>query len=178
MLSFEAWELLIATLSGFIVAFASEPIKGVYDYYRKKRRLKSAIYKEIAFIYDSLCFYENHQINTESDLKLHQLFKDELTVYELIKEDPLIFYDLKESNLVKKIYSSLFWCIEESKSNRLEDQLKSAQILINQIEASLQSKRFDKVKLLSFFLGLSSGKRFSRQIQSPRIRPGQKGMDR
>lgn len=144
---------MFAALLGFVVAFIADPIKNIWIYLRKKKRLKDAIYKEIITIYDAL----NFQIEEIDSPKLHEILGSRFPVYSLLESEILVFHDMRESALIEKIYKSLFRCIDMSKSQENFDNQKMIGFLKQQIELSLKSKEFDRrrVKRLSrvFFYG-------------------------
>jgi hypothetical protein len=54
----EFFKIVISTLSSFFIAFAAEPVKTWSNHQHRKKLTKTAIYREIIFIYDRLIFFD------------------------------------------------------------------------------------------------------------------------
>ena len=50
----EFWQLLVGTISGFIIAFLAEPVKTFFENRNKKNRLRKSLYREICYLYEAL----------------------------------------------------------------------------------------------------------------------------
>ncbi len=53
----EFWQLLVGTISGFIIAFLAEPVKTFFENRNKKNRLRKSLYREICYLYEALFAY-------------------------------------------------------------------------------------------------------------------------
>lgn len=178
MLSFESLELLVATISGFVIAFIAEPIKDTFSYYRKRKRLKNAIYREIIYIYEQLFFHQNRFHKEGKLLSIHNLFHFDMEAYQAAKAEPLVFYDMPESSLIKSVYSSVAWYMEESKSNNIDSQIDAIENLMRQIEVTLRSSKFNRKQILEHSRGMPSGKRLRKNLSQKQKIKTQREMDR
>jgi polyhydroxyalkanoate synthesis regulator phasin len=106
----EFWQLLIGTLSGFLVAFLAEPVKTYFANRSKKAVLKVALYSEMALLYNRLT-------QLSDSLDKGELSADNLqwAVTEMGRFDCynyarskafLLFYQLKEAPAIDAFYGS------------------------------------------------------------------------
>lgn len=139
----EFWQLLIGTLSGFIIAFLAEPVKTFFISRSKINMLREALYREMFSNYVLLkstkeavhLVLEEHKIDTKtfdvSDLKL--IIRKEC--YEkVLKEDAITFYMLSESVILNRMYASLTRLSEKMNFN---DVSVSVDMLADEIEMSI-----------------------------------------
>ena len=106
------WQLLIGTLSGFVIAFFAEPVKTFFTNRAQKELLRLAIYREIAANYLLLhSLKEKHRapagmegrVGTGSNYIIDNLH---LECYQhIIGEKPIEFYQLEESSTISLIYA-------------------------------------------------------------------------
>ena len=105
-------QVIIATLSGFIVAFLADPVKSFFQNNARRSRLRNALYGEIASNYACL---ENSPSLTPSKEFAHQVttalaegFATGLRTecYRgALSQETLLFYELPEAPYINLIYS-------------------------------------------------------------------------
>jgi len=110
----EYWQLLVGTLTGFIVAFLAEPVKTFFTNRARIASLREAIYREITANYlllhsvkSSRYIPEGHEAYIGSDAgyiarNLHRECYD-----HILKENPIDFYQLEEAATINIIYFKL-----------------------------------------------------------------------
>ncbi len=104
----ETTKVIIATISGFIIAFFAEPVKSYFQNKTKLRNLKVALYKELIYDYFALI---NFSVETDADFLIPGYIapynlRTECYKQTLENELPL-FYQLKEASLMNALYSEI-----------------------------------------------------------------------
>lgn len=128
----EYWQLLIGTISGFIIAFLAEPIKTFFTNRAKIQAIREAIYREIASNY-LLLRSTKQQHSRPNTPDTHNLVGIEYVISNLhqecfqhiIKENPIDFYQLKEAPAISHIYFKLFAFIDYFGRDAINDEDKS-----------------------------------------------------
>lgn len=110
----EYWQLLIGTLSGFIIAFLAEPIKTFFTSRAEKASLREAIYREIASNYLLLHSIKKSQnapegledkVGIGSKYILKNLHQE--CYQHILKENPVDLYQLEEALALVNAYAKL-----------------------------------------------------------------------
>lgn len=159
----EFFKIVISTISGFFIAFAAEPVKTWSNHQHRKKLTKIAIYREIVFIYDRLIFFD--QMSSQGKLfSVNDILGDKFFVYEYLKQDPLLFYELKESSLIDQVYGNLEILKVKLSSHDYQKTSEVGKLILKQIEIILLVKGFDKNLLLNVSKGLSSEKRLKQLL--------------
>ena len=110
----EYWQLLIGTLSGFVIAFLAEPVKTFFTNRAKIASLREAIYREIAANYLLLHSIKSSKhipggneahVGSDSGYIVKNLHRE---CYDhIIKDNPIEFYQLEEAAAINIIYFKL-----------------------------------------------------------------------
>ncbi|MBW4484620.1 MAG: hypothetical protein KME14_18965 [Tildeniella torsiva UHER 1998/13D] len=90
---------------------------------------------------------------------VNDILSDKFFVYEYLKRDPLLFYELKESSLIDQVYGNLEILKVKLSSHDYQKTSEVGKLILKQIEVILLVKGFDKNLLLNVSKGLSSEKR-------------------
>lgn len=106
----ETTQIIIATLSGFIIAFFAEPVKNYFANRSKLRNLKIALYKELCNNYSTL------NSNTRLDLVPTMLFYQSALrteCYEHALEHEIsLFYQLDEASMINSLQGDAIRAIQ------------------------------------------------------------------
>lgn len=105
----ETTKVIIATLSGFIIAFFAEPVKNYFANKSQLRNLRIALYTELISNYFALVHFTMDGTSNDSYM-LYQVSKYELRIerYKHALQDELfLFYQLKEANLLNVAYGRI-----------------------------------------------------------------------
>src|SRR5262245_21877143 len=106
------WQLLIGTVSGFLIAFLAEPIKTYFTNRAKIDSLRIAIYREIAANYLLIHSLKERyrgpkgmedKAGTGGNFIIDNLHQE--CYKHIIKENPVEFYQLEESDTINLIYA-------------------------------------------------------------------------
>jgi hypothetical protein len=98
-------ETLIATISGFIIAFLAEPVKTYFQNRAKLKNLRIALYKEILYNYSSLktldlTLSSAPFINYMGEFALRtECYKN------AIQNEVSLFYQLEETNAINTLHN-------------------------------------------------------------------------
>jgi len=103
----ETTKIIIATISGFVIAFFAEPVKIYFQNKAKLKNLQIAIYKEIIHNYALL-----RNFNGEGDFRPLIEFNNEYYIRtecykQAITSELTLFYQLKEASAINHLYSFL-----------------------------------------------------------------------
>ena len=138
----EAWKLIIGTVSGFIIAFFSEPVKFYFSKIEKKKQLKESLYREMIQLYSNLQ-------NIIEFCRLGKIHVDQLRVnlenlscgcYEFTKKDPLLFYELSEATHIDALYKN-FYLLFKVHHN---DVLAYAEVALSGFEGKVKNDILDR----------------------------------
>jgi hypothetical protein len=156
-------KILIGTLSGFLIAFLSEPIKLYFQNQINKNNLRKALYHEIFSNYYAFGAFVEHNDNGKKvptvDIDVLQSASRHNIRTEYYKfattQNAHLFYQLKEASWINLLYGLLSALIEwaEIKDN---NKVKKPEALINSfmenVEDCLKGDIFSK-KIMSQVLG-------------------------
>jgi hypothetical protein len=98
------WEILIGTVSGFIIAFFAEPFKSMLQRNFERDRLRNMLYQEII---DNHIILKNRMPNLSSPaLTTITKFGLQTEGYKHAKNNNIaLFYELKEASCFNQLYS-------------------------------------------------------------------------
>jgi hypothetical protein len=144
-------EPVLATLLGFIAAFFAEPVKTAFLHRQRVQNLRKALYKEILSILDSIYIYLDASRNESIDLtgfSLDTLMMSDFEAYKFAMSEPLLFYELPESQYINRIYKhlQLFKSLEREYPDP-QKRIYLSEKYIELILTAFTGKEFDK-KLL------------------------------
>jgi len=111
-------KIIIATISGFVVAFFAEPIKLYFQNKHQKRIFELALYGEIAHNYRLLsAFLKVYREDNPNQVKgfFEGAGKDSVRTdcySRLSSQSPEIYYQLKESTIINTLYAYLVTAID------------------------------------------------------------------
>jgi hypothetical protein len=153
----EMLKVIVATLSGFIIAFSAEPIKIYFQDRSKKQNLRVALYKEI---YHNYClaktyievYDEEVPIEKKRDIHLGNLVAFSRYLYrtecykQAISQDLSYFYQLKEATMINALYIDLTVILEMPKTNDGRDMDVSDWLVdfLNIVNSEVEFGSFDK----------------------------------
>lgn len=110
----EVIKIIIATISGFIVAFFAEPIKLYFQNEHKKKVFQLALYGEISHNYRLLSAFLKVYINEDDPNQVKGFFegtsKDSVRIdcySRLSSQFPETYYQLKEATIINTLYAYL-----------------------------------------------------------------------
>lgn len=134
-------KIIIATVSGFLIALLAEPVKLYFQNYVKRQHIRLALYSEIITNYFAFDALFGKDIETKKDwVEDSRKFSDEYThgIRHLIKidcylyavsQEAAIFYQMREATKFNYLYSALKALLEwaemdkaTQKSSRLRPQ--------------------------------------------------------
>jgi hypothetical protein len=104
-------KVIIATLSGFIIAFFAEPVKNFFQHRTKLKNLKTALYKEVIHNYTKIS-----KLRPDGpDPADRKQFRQYLGHYGLriecyrnaLQNELSLFYELSEANVFNELQGSL-----------------------------------------------------------------------
>ena len=101
-------ETIIATLSGFIIAFLAEPVKTYFQNRAKLRNLRIALYKELINNYFALTHYtaqDDFGFFTAEYTARHSLRTE--CYKQALQNDLSSFYELVEANAINVLYAHI-----------------------------------------------------------------------
>src|SRR5690349_17561522 len=105
----ETTKVIIATLSGFIIAFFAEPVKNYFTNKSQLHNLRIALYTELISNYFALIHYAMDSTDTDA-YTLYNVAKYELRTerYKYALQNELaLFYQLREANVLSVAYVRL-----------------------------------------------------------------------
>ncbi len=103
----ETTKVIIATLSGFIIAFFAEPVKNYFQNRAKLHNLRVALYKEMIHNYSSLDDASIDNANSSiKDFLARRVIRIECYKHA-IENEVSLFYQLDESNKINWLQGSL-----------------------------------------------------------------------
>jgi hypothetical protein len=146
----EAVKLIIATSSGFLIAFSAEPIKLYATGLHRKNALRFALYKEILIFLDAVQLFLKYSIEGEN-ISMNHSFPSTTFVYDHAMVEPMIFYNLKEAIQIQRIYMDLkllLNVIEKSDADK-KVVLLMAETILKRSSMILKDKRFNRKILRS-----------------------------
>jgi hypothetical protein len=142
----EFWQIIIGTLSGFIVAFLAEPVKTYFETHRKKTQLRRALYGEILSVYvsmyDFLSFLHGEALTEERFMRNIQrcvMFD----CYNYAKTDPTTFYQLPEATIINTIYRN-FRLLAENPFENDKQRIEYTKMALSVIERNVENGELDK----------------------------------
>ena len=137
----------ISVATGFLLAFIADPIKSFLERRLKRERLRSALYAEIISIHSDLKLYVQLK-QEEKTQDIDSLLSFPCGVYQLARQDLLLFYELKESALMSSLYRNVN--IFSKKAQELDnfDSVELAKQILLFIETCLRKNGFKKKALL------------------------------
>ena len=114
---------IAAVLSGFITAFAAEPLKKLIQDLTERHNLRRALYKELSNMYDAwngvLQKYSNPELSL--DWAATAKVNTRADCYDYIKKsDPIMFYNLKNPAKLDIAYRNYFIAKEQIDLNGRE----------------------------------------------------------
>jgi hypothetical protein len=152
-MNFDIIEPVLATLLGFLAAFFAEPVKTTFLHKQKVQNLRKALYKEILSLLDSIRIYidasSNEDINMK-DFSISSFLMSDFEAYQFAMSEPLLFYELPESQYINRIYKhiQLFKSIEKNCVNsELKKELSEKYIKL--IFIAFEEGKFDRRLLKS-----------------------------
>jgi phage FluMu protein gp41 len=103
----ETTKVIIATLSGFIIAFFAEPVKNYFQNKANLHNLRIALYKEMLNNYFVLEVVTEHDV-VSNDMRrfLANLIRTECYKH-CIQNEITLFYQLEEANRINVLYNAL-----------------------------------------------------------------------
>jgi hypothetical protein len=178
---------IIGTLSGFIVAFAADPIKNVILNLINVRLLRKAIYCELIGIYDRAFTFihereslytglDTTHIRTISDIFELFIQLDKGIFFYAKKQQPLLFYRLEEAPIVSMTFSEIHYYQRLEKEHIQDpDTINStliyyATILNDSFEKLFRNKAFDRHLLLKLSRGLKCHESLKCILRLPPVR--------
>ncbi len=147
----EFWQIIIGTISGFIVAFLAEPVKTYFEARRKKTQLRRALYGEILSMYVSMCdflsFLHGDALTEERFMRNIQrcIMFD---CYNYAKTDPTTFYQLREATIINSIYRN-FRLLAENPFENDQQRIAYTETALGIIERNVENGELDKNILFS-----------------------------
>jgi hypothetical protein len=116
----ETIQILIATLSGFIIAFMADPVKESILGFFKRRKIRLALYKEMMNNYYKLAIFEKNNGDSSSKEEDNDidafaaLIYVEKEYYDYVKKNEITeFYLLKEASTITSIYRLIGELVDE-----------------------------------------------------------------
>jgi len=102
----ETTKVIIATLSGFIIAFFAEPVKNYFADRAKLHNLRVALYTELINNYYALTHFTLHGTDADSYTLFHvPKYELRMECYKhAIQNELSLYYQLKEANVLNIIY--------------------------------------------------------------------------
>jgi hypothetical protein len=104
----ETAKVLVATISGFIIAFFAEPVKNYYQNLRDVERLRLAIYRELVsnyLLFDSVREASNEDLSFNTERMKHAIrtecYKDALA------NRVLLYYQFRNTLIINMLYALL-----------------------------------------------------------------------
>jgi hypothetical protein len=151
----ETAKIIIATLSGFVIAFLAEPVKLYFQNKQKIRQMRTILYREIASNYKRLhiivsAYDDLDRYNDDyeySKLILKRLGEDlagfHFDCYQLARKDLTVFYQMEEAITIDSLYTG-FQSIRDNEENRSKEYIKyqiwSADLIILNRDKRLKTK--------------------------------------
>lgn len=136
----------IPVIAGFLVGFASDPVKSFIARRIKRQQIKFALYSEIVAIQSELELYiELKEKGITHDLEALMFLSSE--AYELAKTDLLVSCSLKEWSLISAFYRNIRIFTTRAKELDQKLSIELASEVLKTAEILLNRKGFDK-KLL------------------------------
>jgi hypothetical protein len=156
----ETTKVIIATISGFVIAFFAEPVKTWFQDRAKVNELRLALYNEILMNYE---FLDNilNKIPSKDEISNLPTFTVnyfvQIDCYKYaISQEIKTFYRLRESAYVSGVYKDLVALIDISEKNQNGVIGSTMQSLvggyIDVVEGGIRSGNLDK-EIASKFLG-------------------------
>lgn len=143
----ETTKILIGTISGFIIAFFSEPVKVCFENKSKLNRLRLALYKEVIQNFWVLKGAKDGDGHVRSILIMGQpLLINDCYKYALAQETSL-FYQLREARFMNGIYKLIDTVIAipfGEKTFRGVSPEDTARVIMKMISESLHAGILDK----------------------------------
>jgi hypothetical protein len=100
----ETTKVIIATLSGFIIAFFAEPVKNYFQDRAKLRNLRIALYKEVFYNYTVLSESRMKIIEDEAEVAIGDYLSQRVLRTECYKHalenEISLFYQLDEAHMI------------------------------------------------------------------------------
>ncbi len=131
-------KVLIATFSGFIVAFLAEPVKIYFQNKSRKENIQSAIYGEMFHNYVILKSFIA-DTNTGDDIeKFMKFFKYSVRTecYKFaLSQETALFYQLTESTPINGMYAFLLGVLDFSAEEKNKKQFDPEQLASQYLEA-------------------------------------------
>jgi hypothetical protein len=148
----EFWQLLIGTISGFIIAFLAEPVKTYFTNKSKRANLRAALHAEMAQVY---LRFANLAEKLEKDTSIADRIPDiakknaRFSCYEYTKEKELpIFYQLEEASAIDGLYTDWILVTSEESLKSPKHQLPIANDVCTCFEDALKLGEINKKLLL------------------------------
>ncbi|MGA7192876.1 MAG: hypothetical protein WBW94_04530 [Anaerolineales bacterium] len=130
--------VIIGTLSGFIIAFLAEPVKIYFQNRSRKENIQSAIYGEMFHNYVTLKSFVA-ETNTAEDIeKFTKFFKYSVRTecYKFaLSQETALFYQLTESTPINGMYAFLLGVLDFSTEEKNKKQFDPEQLASQYLEA-------------------------------------------
>lgn len=114
---------IAAVLSGFITAFAAEPIKNLIQDLTERHRLRKVLYAEVSNMYEAwngfLQLLSNPELKLDWAAAAKVNTRADCSVY-IKKSDPILFYNLKNAGKLEIAYRNFFTAQEQITLNGRE----------------------------------------------------------
>jgi hypothetical protein len=144
----ESLNVIIGTLSGFIIAFFAEPIKRYFENKSKLQHLRIALYKEMIQNYLMLeSTLNDFRNNEKSNIMVGQpLMIDDCYRY-VVSQETALYYQLTEARLINSFYKLLNMLIkipEGEKAFRTVSAKDIIDAMVGLIHSGLEMGTLDK----------------------------------
>jgi hypothetical protein len=149
----ETIKVIIATLSGFIIAFFAEPVKTYFQNRLKLQNLRLALYKEMLDNYMTLNSYTSNQIaiTTQRDFIARHMIRTECYRHAL-QHEVALFYQLDEAIRINRLQHSLIRINDMARDEKglpMKDYLDLAEIFQELFARSMTNGELDRSILKS-----------------------------
>lgn len=140
----ETIQIIIATLSGFIIAFFAEPVKTYFQNRAKLYNLRIALYKEIIFNYGCLLPLNEDSFKSDRDNIINHTLRTECYRHA-IQNELTLFYQLSEAATINILYGMVLDGMIALSANR--DKFFGGQNGINEYSANMMnfSRNFQRI---------------------------------
>jgi hypothetical protein len=140
-----AWELVVGTIAGFVIAFLAEPVKTYFIQRTNKKSLRKALYREMAHLYSGwkglVALIDENKIHS-SQLIQNLPIVSRTDCYSYAKTRPVEYYALREAATIDALYHN-FMLVGDQHLGGAEDRLQFARTALKVFEENLRHKAVD-----------------------------------
>ena len=140
----EATKILIGTISGFVIAFLAEPVKGYFNNNTLRSRLRRVLYHEV---YENFMLFKKLLQKDLSGISSQDFFQRTLQKdgYEYaISNEITTFYQLKEAIIFNELYLFIKYLCQINITNNQDALKEMISLYIESVENGFKDKSLDK----------------------------------